>query len=355
MKFNTAGNIAARQAKIASLQGQKGLHLSLDFSSFSGKKSEKSSKVFDDQGGDVSEVTEKPRKFLVDKSALKFVSKYYMRAKRLMDTAGIPVWGGWLVPESEFDTLKIRFEAIQRAFNEEAEAFVKDYEELLDNQCAAHPEAARFIRRDAPTVSDVESRFYMSMSPPMSIVIGSMSDDESAAADTHLDKKLLQEFADLSEDVLNKIGRGDVIGQKAISFLADMEAKAANFSFLSDTWVGLAACLNEMRNSFPKNGQLDSKSLGLLRLLLTSLSNKTALETLLTSYDELGLEAMVEPEIVNEPMAEIDENVAQLLHALRGSTEDSGETEVTTAKVTEEVEHSELSAELDAAFAAFFN
>lgn len=99
MKFNTAGNIAARQAKIASLQGQKGLHLSLDFSSFSGKKSEKSSKVFDDQGGDVSEVTEKPRKFLVDKSALKFVSKYYMRAKRLMDTAGIPVWGGWLVPE----------------------------------------------------------------------------------------------------------------------------------------------------------------------------------------------------------------------------------------------------------------
>lgn len=64
---------------------------------------------------------------------------------------------------------------------------------------------------------------------------------------------------------------------------------------------------------------------------------------------------MVEPEIVNEPMAEIDEDVAQLLHALRGSTEDSGETEVTTAKVTEEVEHSELSAELDAAFAAFFN
>lgn len=91
---------------------------------------------------------------------------------------------------------------------------MKDYEELLDNQCAAHPEAARFIRRDAPTVSDVESRFYMSMSPPMSIVIGSMSDDESAAADTHLDKKLLQEFADLSEDVLNKIGRGDVIGQR---------------------------------------------------------------------------------------------------------------------------------------------
>lgn len=188
----------------------------------------------------------------------------------------------------------------------------------------------------------------------MSIVIGSMSDDESAAADTHLDKKLLQEFADLSEDVLHKIGRGDVIGQKAISFLADMEAKAANFSFLSDTWIGLAACLNEMRNSFPKNGQLDSKSLGLLRLLLTSLSNKTALETLLTSYDELGLEAMVEPEIVNEPMAEIDEDVAQLLHALRGSTEYGGETEVTTAKVTEEVEHSELSAELDTAFAAFF-
>ncbi|MCU8010211.1 DUF3150 domain-containing protein [Shewanella sp. SM87] len=354
MKLNTSGNIAARQVKLAGMQGKNGLYLSLDFSSFSGKQSEKSSKVFDEEGSDVTQVTERPRKFLVDKSALKFVSKFYMRAKRLMDTTGIPVWGGWLIPETEFDLLKTRFEFIQGQFDSEASDFVKTYEQLLENQCEAHPEVAKFIRRDAPTSKDVESRFFMSMSPPMAIVIGSMSTEESAKAGDQIDKKLLFEFSELSQDVLRKIGRGDVVGQKAISFLSDMEAKAINFSFLSNTWVGLAACLNEMRHSFPKNGNLDSSSLGLLRLLLTSLSNKDALETLLTSYDELGLDAIVPAEVVsNEPSVLVDCEVAQLLEGLRGTTSPSND-DVVTKQAEKQAVSEALKTELDAAMAAYF-
>lgn len=103
-----------------------------------------------------------------------------------------------------------------------------------------------------------------------------------------------------------------------------------------------------------ENGNLDSSSLGLLRLLLTSLSNKDALETLLTSYDELGLDAIVPAEVVsNEPSVLVDCEVAQLLEGLRGTTSPSND-DVVTKQAEKQAVSEALKTELDAAMAAYF-
>lgn len=288
------------------LKGKDGVFVSVEFSSFSGKKSEKTSKVLSAEGADVSEVTDKPRKFLVNTKHLSFVQKYYQRCKRMLDRAGLPVWGGWLIAADEFELVKSRFEMIVESYDRESSAFVSSYEALLVQQCQERPELASFIRKDAPTANDVSSRFFMKMSPPMAIVIGGITNEESLANENLLNTKLILEFQMLSESVLQKIGRGDVVGQKAVSFLQDMEEKAAKFSFLDPIWAGLAGTLNSLRLSLPKSGPLDTKSVVILRMLLTSLANEKSLAAQLGSFQELGLEGAAEQEMDSMFQTQVD-------------------------------------------------
>jgi hypothetical protein len=276
--------------------GQAAYYVTLDFSSFSGKKTAKDSQVLSLNGRDVSGVTEKPRKRLVDSKAVSFVQKHYMRAKRVFDDIGVPIWGGWLVPKFHIDELKFEFAKIQKSYDQEAHSFVSSYSTLIEMQCAEHPEIADFIRNDAPDAGTVRSKFFMKLSPLLAISL--RDENEIEEISNAVSGGLFTQFKKLAESTLDDLTTRETVRPSTIiKKLEQIRAKANTFAFTDPIWDGTVGFVDAIIKRIPSDGKLESQEKALLMLALGMFCDETRLKIAANDINKFDLETILMPKV----------------------------------------------------------
>jgi len=277
--------------------GEAAFYLTLDFSSFSGKKTAKDSEVFSLNGKNVSSVTEKPRKKLVDSKNIKFVQKHYMRAKRVFDDIGVPIWGGWLVPKHSIDELKADFLEIKKSYDIEAHSFVSAYATLLEQQCEQNPEIADFIKNDAPCANDVRSKFYMRLSPMLAISL--RDDDEIEEVGNAISFGLFGQFKKMAEETIKNLQDRDTVRLSTIhKNLLQIRSKANTFAFSDPVWDGTVGFVDAIIKRLPvAGGKLEPSEKALLMLALGMFTDEKRLKIAASEINSLDLETLLMPKV----------------------------------------------------------
>lgn len=295
--------------------GESCYYLTLDFSSFSGKKTAKDSEVFSLNGINVSSVTESPRKKLVDSKNISFVQKHYMRAKRVFDDIGVPIWGGWLVPKHSISELKAEFLTIKQSYDLESQNFVAAYRTLLEQQCAEYPDIADFIRNDAPDSSVVRSKFYMKLSPMLAITL--RDDDEVEEIGSAISFGLFSQFKKLAETTLQSLTKQETVRIATIrKNLEQIKEKANTFAFTDSIWDGTVGLVDAIIKRLPLEGsKLETSEKAMLMLALGMFTDEKRLKIAANDINNLDLESILMP----RPVVEVadDEDLINSLHQMR--------------------------------------
>lgn len=322
---NTANDTAAAAAGRKVKLGEKAVFVTVDFSSFSGQATAKDAKIFTATGEDAAAVTDKPRKRLLDKAALRFVPKHYMRIKRMMGLKGVPIWGGWLFSKDEFDSVKAEFKAICGEFSAEADAFVGSYEALLNEQCAKYPELEAFIRRDAPEPAEVRGRFGIMMSPPLAINLRPQDDDDETASS--IAGAIFMQFAAQARELLESLQKQAEATQHALRPVRELREKANKFAFVDGVFDGVVGFFDALLGKLPKAGKLNPGDKAILMLALGMMKDEDKLRGAATQIQQMDLESLLMGGGVAAPVAAestsvdaVDEEVEELL-ALRAEQE----------------------------------
>ncbi|MBB1389493.1 hypothetical protein H5185_08665, partial [Shewanella sp. SG44-6] len=299
--------------------GESCYYLTLDFSSFSGKKTAKDSEVFSLNGINVSSVTESPRKKLVDSKNISFVQKHYMRAKRVFDDIGVPIWGGWLVPKHSIDELKFEFLTIKKSYDIESQNFVAAYRTLLEQQCAEYPDIADFIRNDAPDSNVVRSKFYMRLSPMLAISL--RDDDEIEEIGSAISYGLFAQFKKLAESTLQCLTKQETVRIATIrKNLEQIKEKANTFAFTDSIWDGTVGLVDAIIKRLPLEGsKLETNEKAMLMLALGMFTDEKRLKIAANDINNLDLESILMPKVA--VAVDEDDDLIMCLTQMRSNDE----------------------------------
>ena len=220
-------------------------------------------------------------KRIIDPKSLRVFHRIWQQADRMLASVGVRFLGGYAIAESELDDVLSRMEELKDWFYQERSQFIKNYDDLVDNWIAQHPEWEAIIAQSVTPSGTVASRIKFNY---QAFRVSAVSPD--ADADTGLGKEadglsgqLFREIASKASSTWEQSyeGRSEVT-QKALRPLRSILKKMRSLEFINPTIAPAAEQVEDALDAMPQNGKISGGDLSKLVALFHLISDSERME-----------------------------------------------------------------------------
>ena len=203
------------------------------------------------------------------------------RAINTLDRNGIRFLGGWAVPESRMDAISTELAAIRDEFNSAKDAFLRRYDQSIQDWIARHPQWGNIIADSIVSDEYVRSRMgfrwqMFHVSPPNNC--DTATPDMLHEEISGLGATLFDEIAKAAKEAWQRCYKGKTeVTRKALSPLRSMHDKLIGLSFVEPHTVPIAELIQTAFAAIPKRGAITGRTLHMLQSLLCMLQSPSLL------------------------------------------------------------------------------
>jgi hypothetical protein len=215
-------------------------------------------------------------KKVFDPEKLRAFERLKDRMHRECMKRGAPFLSGYAVPESRADDLAGALDKIVGEANVELASLLKNFQQTLDDYCAARPEWAQTIRANSYSEAYVRQRVAFGFN---AVKVSAGRGDGVIASNlsgqvSGLLGNLLRGVADDAEQLQEKSLAGkDKKTRKVLRPLKAAREKLQGFAFLDRRVSALAEMIESVEMAMPADGPIEGADLALLWGITTILSN----------------------------------------------------------------------------------
>ncbi|MBQ9363388.1 MAG: DUF3150 domain-containing protein [Bacteroidaceae bacterium] len=261
------------------------LALNLDVSLWSARRK----MTFEDMGGaelPPEDLASLGTKRIADPVTLKIFGTLKARAVNYLDRHGVRFMCGWAIPEEKAGEIVDELVGIREEFMQAKEAFLADYDRLIQNWINKHCQWGDIIRNSVVGPDYVRARmdfrWQMFKVAPLMEHQNKEAVLESGLAEevTGLGATLFGEIAKTADDIWHRVyeGRSEVT-HKALSPLKTLHTKLMGLSFVEPHVTPVADIIQTALGRMPAKGNIAGADLLLLQGLVCLLRDNEALLT----------------------------------------------------------------------------
>ncbi len=207
---------------------------------------------------------------------LKSFATLKARAVSLLERNGIRFLSGWAIPEARMDEITVELAAVRDDFNEAKEAFLKRYEQSVEDWIAKHPDWREIIANSVVSEEYVRSRIdfrwqMFRVASPNEAGPGAMRDNLTDDV-CNLGGTLYEEIAKAATETWTRCYEGKTeVTRKALSPLKSIYDKLIGLTFIEPRVSPIASIIQTAFSSIPKRGPIKGGTLLMLQGLVSLL------------------------------------------------------------------------------------
>lgn len=217
----------------------------------------------------------------------------FQRLKREMFTTArkygtkLDALGAWLVPLGRADAAETEFRRLVEQYEELANGFVGEYQDLINVQCIAHPLDADDIRAAAPGVNSVRSGLHASC------ILFQLPDDiRETGLERELDSLPGQVASEMAQELKDCLGAGSRYTRETLKVIKRVAMKAESFGFLHPSLAAVPGLVNGLLSRLPPDGPYRGEEALNIGVVIAFLQDPVRL---LDEGEHLGEDLFVKP------------------------------------------------------------
>jgi hypothetical protein len=287
--------------------------ISLDITAFGGK-----TVLSAEDLGDVAEelpadIVDLGSKKIVNTKTLRPFMKLRKRAQRAMlDMGGTKFLGAYGFAEEKFNAAYAKANEIQTEWEQETQAFLKEYPDHILDWANAHPEWKDKILQSAPAVAEIEKRIQFN--------IRAFKVATPVPGDNQFDGNLTEELAGIAGQVVQEIAQdvkgtwkggpesgvaGDRTTQAVKRLLKRVSDKAESLSFVDTRLSKIAKLVSTTAATLPSTGTIEGRDYLMVKGLMDMLLDPKALLEQALQNDLAVIVPSPEPAPEPEPVLQL--------------------------------------------------
>lgn len=220
-------------------------------------------------------------KRIIDPKALAVFHRIWRRAETLLSSVGVRFLGGYAIPDSELNRVLGEIEKLKAWFENERKQLLVDYDDLIEQWIARHPDWEAIIRKAVTPSGQVSNRIQFRYQAFRVSTAGPDGTEDAGLAEEAegLSGRLFREVATMANKTWRESyeGRSEVT-QRALNPLRTILKKLRSLEFINPKIAPVADQVENTIDGMPKNGKISGADLSNLVGLFHLISDAERME-----------------------------------------------------------------------------
>lgn len=219
-------------------------------------------------------------KQIFDPDKLKVFEMLRVRARRLLEEAGIPFAKGFALPLDRADEILGKLDSIQDEFRAKVQDLIDHYDQDLEDWIHKNPGFEALLRQGSVAKADLASRFEAGYLTMRIQPLRPEDEEKTEREVSSLSVKLLDEVSkDTTPMLVSMLGKSKSDG-KCLRQLEIIRNKLNGLSFLSTGILPVVDMLDRTLNQCPRGAAFGGYEFEMLKTCTSLLANRQLLEDL---------------------------------------------------------------------------
>lgn len=224
-------------------------------------------------------------KKIIDSRELTKFHGPYRKAERLLSNEGVRFLGGYAIPEDRLPHVRSELNRLRDDFLQTKMEFITNYDKLIEDWAARHPEWESIIRNSVTPISHVQNTLQFEwqafrVTTPQVKTEEGVADATGLGQETNnLSDRLFADVAEISQNAWDRSFAGKTEAKlRSLMPIRHILKKLRSLQFIHPSIVVVADQVETTLNSMPKSGPISGKDFSSIIELIYLLSDKDRMQ-----------------------------------------------------------------------------